>query len=331
MLVVARAEDARTGRLKPCLFVVPTDAEGFEFTPIHDGDRQPREAVHVFIDDVRLPADALVGDEDAGIAQLFAGLNPERIMAASFSTGLARFALDKATAYVKEPGGLRRPDRRPPGRRAPAGAVQDRDRAGPADDPEGRRALRRRRRHGAPARRRTWRSTPPPRPPATPPTGPSRRTAATASPQEYGVAGLLVAARADPDRPGQPRDDPELRGHALPGPAQVLLTADGRRTTVVGQRVPASHCRRGLLMTDAPAELVHYRVDDHVASLVLDSQHNRNALSAAAGRRAVRRPGARRGRRRRQGRADPRRGPHVLLRRRPVRGQRRRHGAGRRA
>ena len=30
-------------------------------------------------------------------------------------------------------------------------------------------------------------------------------------------------------------------------------------------------------MTDT--ELVHYRVDDHVASLVLDSQHNRNALS----------------------------------------------------
>jgi methylglutaconyl-CoA hydratase len=30
---------------------------------------------------------------------------------------------------------------------------------------------------------------------------------------------------------------------------------------------------------DQPVELVHYRVDDHVASLVLDSQHNRNALS----------------------------------------------------
>src|SRR4029078_10400327 len=27
------------------------------------------------------------------------------------------------------------------------------------------------------------------------------------------------------------------------------------------------------------SELVHYRVDDHAASLVLDSQHNRNALS----------------------------------------------------
>ena len=29
---------------------------------------------------MRLPADALVGDEDAGLLQLFAGLNPERIM-----------------------------------------------------------------------------------------------------------------------------------------------------------------------------------------------------------------------------------------------------------
>ena len=49
----------------------------------------------------RLPADALVGDENAGIAQLFAGLSPERIMAAAFATGIGRFALDKATEYVK--------------------------------------------------------------------------------------------------------------------------------------------------------------------------------------------------------------------------------------
>jgi len=102
VLVVARAEDAKSGRLKPCLFVVPTDAEGFEYTPIPMEIVSPEQQFSVFIDDVRLPADALVGDEDAGLVQLFAGLNPERIMAASFSTGLARFALDKAVAYVKE-------------------------------------------------------------------------------------------------------------------------------------------------------------------------------------------------------------------------------------
>ena len=61
----------------------------------------PELQFQVFIDDVRLPADALVGDENAGLVQLFAGLNPERIMAASFSTGLARYALDRATEYVK--------------------------------------------------------------------------------------------------------------------------------------------------------------------------------------------------------------------------------------
>ena len=102
VLVVARTEDARTGKLKPVLFVVPTDAEGFEARPIPMEIVSPELQFQVFIDDVRLPDDAVVGDEDGGLVQLFAGLNPERIMAASFSTGLARFALEKAAAYAKE-------------------------------------------------------------------------------------------------------------------------------------------------------------------------------------------------------------------------------------
>jgi alkylation response protein AidB-like acyl-CoA dehydrogenase len=111
VLVVARAEalspgGERTGKLKPCLFVVPTDAEGFEAKAIPMEIVSPELQFQVFIDDVRLPDDALVGDPRnvgaAGLQQLFAGLNPERIMAASFSTGLARYALDKAAAYARE-------------------------------------------------------------------------------------------------------------------------------------------------------------------------------------------------------------------------------------
>ncbi|HET6503725.1 MAG TPA: acyl-CoA dehydrogenase family protein [Amycolatopsis sp.] len=102
VLVVGRTEDARTGKLKPALFIVPTDAPGFEYRPIEmdliTADRQ----FGLFLDDVRLPADALVGSEDAAIAQLFAGLNPERIMGASYALGIARYALDKAVAYAKE-------------------------------------------------------------------------------------------------------------------------------------------------------------------------------------------------------------------------------------
>jgi alkylation response protein AidB-like acyl-CoA dehydrogenase len=105
VLVVARTEDAKTGKLKPCLFVVPTDAEGFDYQKIPMEIISPELQFQVFIDDVRLPSDALVGDPDdpaAGLNQLFAGLNPERIMAASFSTGLARFAIDRAAAYAKQ-------------------------------------------------------------------------------------------------------------------------------------------------------------------------------------------------------------------------------------
>jgi alkylation response protein AidB-like acyl-CoA dehydrogenase len=102
VLVVARAEDARTGKAKPVLFVVPTDAPGLEAKPIPMEIVSPELQFQVFLDDVRLSGDALVGDEDGGLVQLFAGLNPERIMAASFSTGLARYALGKAATYAKE-------------------------------------------------------------------------------------------------------------------------------------------------------------------------------------------------------------------------------------
>ena len=102
VLVVARTEDSTTGALKPVLFVVPTDAAGLEYTKIEmdiiSADRQ----FSVFLDDVRLPADALVGAEDAAIDQLFAGLNPERIMASAFAVGMARYALGVATEYAKE-------------------------------------------------------------------------------------------------------------------------------------------------------------------------------------------------------------------------------------
>ena len=102
VLIVGRTEDARTGRLKPALFTVPTGAPGFEWTAIDMDVVMPDKQFMLFLDDVRLPSEALVGDEDAALAQLFAGLNPERIMASAGSVGMGRYALDKAVAYAKE-------------------------------------------------------------------------------------------------------------------------------------------------------------------------------------------------------------------------------------
>ena len=101
VLVVGRTEDAKTGNLRPALFVVPVDTPGFTFTPIEMELTSPERQFQVFIDDVRLPADALVGSEDAAIAQLFAGLNPERIMGAASAVGMGRCAVDRAVEYTK--------------------------------------------------------------------------------------------------------------------------------------------------------------------------------------------------------------------------------------
>jgi len=102
VLVVGRLADAGKGTLRPALFVVPTDAPGLTAHPIPMELVSPERQFQVFLDDVRLPADALVGHPDQGIAQLFAGLNPERVMAAAYSLGVARLAMTKATAYARE-------------------------------------------------------------------------------------------------------------------------------------------------------------------------------------------------------------------------------------
>ncbi|MEW2130715.1 acyl-CoA dehydrogenase [Streptomyces sp. NPDC005435] len=101
-LIVGRTEDARTGRLKPCLFIVPRDADGFTRHQIDMEVNAAEKQFELVLDDVRLPADALVGDEDAGLLQLFAGLNPERIMTAAFAIGMGRYALDRAVEYARE-------------------------------------------------------------------------------------------------------------------------------------------------------------------------------------------------------------------------------------
>ncbi|GGK72859.1 acyl-CoA dehydrogenase family protein [Streptomyces flaveus] len=101
-LVVGRTEDARTGRLKPCLFIVPREAAGFEHRRIDMELHTTEYQFELTLDDVRLPADALVGDEDAGLLQLFAGLNPERVMTAAFAIGMGRYALSRAVEYARE-------------------------------------------------------------------------------------------------------------------------------------------------------------------------------------------------------------------------------------
>ncbi|PKV86380.1 acyl-CoA dehydrogenase family protein [Streptomyces sp. TLI_146] len=111
-LIVGRTEDARTGSLKPCLFIVPRDTPGFQRSQIDMELQAQEKQFELVLDEVRLPAASLVGGgtshafgsggEDAGLLQLFAGLNPERIMTAAFAIGMGRYALARALTYARE-------------------------------------------------------------------------------------------------------------------------------------------------------------------------------------------------------------------------------------
>jgi len=100
MLVVARTEDAATGRLAPALFLVPTEAPGLTTSKIDMQITSPENQWMLYLDDVRVPASARIGDADAGLPALFSGLNPERITVAAMSAGTGRYALAQAAAYT---------------------------------------------------------------------------------------------------------------------------------------------------------------------------------------------------------------------------------------
>jgi alkylation response protein AidB-like acyl-CoA dehydrogenase len=100
ILVVARTADEATGRLVPALFLVPTDAPGLTKSRLDMEIVSPEKQWLLYLDDVRVPAGALIGGASSGLPALFAGLNPERITIAAGAVGMARYALSRAAAYT---------------------------------------------------------------------------------------------------------------------------------------------------------------------------------------------------------------------------------------
>ena len=56
----------------------------------------------VFLDDLAIPADSLIGEEGRGFRYILSGMNAERILIAAECIGDARWFIDKAAAYAGE-------------------------------------------------------------------------------------------------------------------------------------------------------------------------------------------------------------------------------------
>jgi len=103
VLLVTRDADLSTPeKSRLSLFVVPTDSPGLTFQQIDTSIVSPDRQFTVFVDDVQVGEDALIGVAGNGLRQVFDGLNPERILVGALCSGIGRYAIGKAVDYAKQ-------------------------------------------------------------------------------------------------------------------------------------------------------------------------------------------------------------------------------------
>ncbi|MEU6082374.1 acyl-CoA dehydrogenase family protein [Streptomyces sp. NPDC047108] len=99
--VMARTSDDRNHGIS--CFLVPADTPGLSADPPERKMGLTGSATAtVRLDDVRVPADRLLGEEGQGLQIALAGLDAGRLGIASVATGLAQGALDHAVRYARE-------------------------------------------------------------------------------------------------------------------------------------------------------------------------------------------------------------------------------------
>lgn len=104
MLLLARTTPLsevprRTQGLSVFLFDI-RELEGFEVRPLRVMLNHSTNVV--YFDNVRIPADSLIGEEGKGFSYILDGMNAERILVASESIGDGHWFIDKAVQYSKD-------------------------------------------------------------------------------------------------------------------------------------------------------------------------------------------------------------------------------------
>lgn len=108
MLVVTRTssfEDAVKAGNKSfglSLFVVDLKSEGIEMQLLPLQGLEGSKQFALFFDNLRVPADNLIGEENQGARIIFDSLNPERILASGMAVGMVEMMLERATSYARE-------------------------------------------------------------------------------------------------------------------------------------------------------------------------------------------------------------------------------------
>ncbi|HSV36488.1 MAG TPA: acyl-CoA dehydrogenase family protein [Ramlibacter sp.] len=104
LIVVAVKTGSEAGAKGISLLVLETEgAEGFRRGPLLDKlGQKTLDTCELFFDDVKVPADNLLGEEGRGFVQLMQQLPRERMLIAVGAVATMRRALDETLAYVRE-------------------------------------------------------------------------------------------------------------------------------------------------------------------------------------------------------------------------------------
>jgi butyryl-CoA dehydrogenase len=103
LAVVFAVTDKEAGKRGISAFVVPTATRGYVVARIEDKTGQrASDTAQIVLEECRVPASHLLGEEGAGYRIALANLESGRINIAAQSTGVARAALAAALAYAKE-------------------------------------------------------------------------------------------------------------------------------------------------------------------------------------------------------------------------------------
>jgi alkylation response protein AidB-like acyl-CoA dehydrogenase len=95
--------DRSLGREGICAFIVPKDTPGLSVKPYKNklGFR-PLSTGDLVLEDVRVPAEQMVGEEGDGYKVAMAAVETGRLSVAARAVGLSQACLDASTAYARE-------------------------------------------------------------------------------------------------------------------------------------------------------------------------------------------------------------------------------------
>ena len=106
MLLLARTTPLRDGMKKTdglsVILVDMREAKGNGLTIRPIRTMMNHAATEVFLDNLRVPAQNLIGEEGEGFRYILSGMNAERILIAAECVGDAKWFIDKAVGYAKD-------------------------------------------------------------------------------------------------------------------------------------------------------------------------------------------------------------------------------------